>query len=72
MVHRSVRLTAGRFPGANEIMVGQRVAASLGLSEQEMVIGNSITFEGQTLLLSGNSSHLVRFWNRKFGCPLVI
>lgn len=52
-VHASVRLTAGHFPGPDEILVGARTHELLGCEAQDLAIGRSLGFEGRSYTISG-------------------
>ncbi|NRA39296.1 MAG: ABC transporter permease [Planctomycetes bacterium] len=53
-VHQNVRLVAGTWPRANEIMVGVRCHQALGLQPEELAIGQSLMFEDQHYRISGH------------------
>lgn len=53
LVRRPVRLVAGRWPGAGEVMVGRLAAAKLGGAERDLDVGRTVTFEGRTWPISG-------------------
>ncbi len=44
MVHETVRLLDGTFPSPGEVMVGRLAHRKLGVSEEELAIGQFITF----------------------------
>jgi putative ABC transport system permease protein len=52
-VHRAVRVSEGQWPGPDEVLVGARAATQLGLPEDALTVGSSITFEGRQLRISG-------------------
>ncbi|MGA0898885.1 MAG: ABC transporter permease [Luteolibacter sp.] len=52
-VHPEVRLTQGRFPAAGEVMVGRLAWRNLGLKQDRLKIGTSITLNDQTLRVVG-------------------
>ncbi len=56
LVRRRVRLVAGDWPQAGEAMVGRLVATKLAIDEDELVVGRTIEFEGQSWLISGEFS----------------
>lgn len=56
LVRRSVRLTSGHWPQAHEVMVGRLAAAKLGINNNELAIGQTIEFEGQSWTISGEFS----------------
>ena len=53
-VHQSVRLIDGNFPGPDEIMVGARTAAWLGIPAEQLALGETISFEGRDYRISGH------------------
>ncbi|HLX63390.1 MAG TPA: ABC transporter permease [Planctomycetota bacterium] len=53
LVHPQVRITEGRAPGTNEILVGRLAAARMGIADSKLAIGKSIWFEGHPWLISG-------------------
>jgi len=52
-VHPAVRLTDGTFPGAGEVMVGHLAWRKLGLDQNALKVGDSLTLEDQQLAVSG-------------------
>jgi ABC-type lipoprotein release transport system permease subunit len=56
LVRRSVRLTDGRWPGPQEVLVGRLVAAKLGLDQENFTLGKQIHLEGKTWTISGHFS----------------
>jgi len=53
MVRRQVRITAGQWPAAGEIVVGKLAATKLGFSSQDLAIGKEIQFEKRSWKISG-------------------
>lgn len=53
LVRRQVRIVAGAWPGAGEVLVGRLAATKLGLDPERLVIGRQVTFEGRTWRISG-------------------
>lgn len=53
LVRRSVKLVEGDWPRDGEVIVGRLAAAKLGSSDDEMTVGNSVEFEGQSWKISG-------------------
>lgn len=55
LVHDQVTVTAGREPrGHNEVMVGALAAARMGLSDDEVAIGQTIPIERQPFTIVGH------------------
>jgi putative ABC transport system permease protein len=52
-VHPEVRLVAGDFPGAGELMVGRLAWRKLGLREDALQIGGILTLDNQPMTISG-------------------
>lgn len=52
-VHRSVRLLAGHFPGADELLVGCRAHEALGVPEAALAPGNELRFDGHSYRIAG-------------------
>lgn len=53
MVHTSVRLLSGRFPGPGEVMVGRLTHRKLGVDTSELGVGESIFFGSEELKIAG-------------------
>jgi putative ABC transport system permease protein len=52
-VHPEVRLTAGSFPGAGQLMVGRLAWRKLGLAEADLMPGRQVVLDGQPMTISG-------------------
>jgi putative ABC transport system permease protein len=52
-VHPEVRLTAGQFPGAGELMVGRLAWRKLGLSGNDLKAGGTLILDNQRMKISG-------------------
>lgn len=53
MVHHKVRVLEGSFPRSGEVLVGQLAHHALGVSAEDLQVGQTIEFEGQSLTVSG-------------------
>ncbi|MEZ0276471.1 MAG: ABC transporter permease [Roseimicrobium sp.] len=53
LVHPEVRLLAGRFPHAGEVMVGKLTAHKLGLAETDLAIGKTISVAESPMRIVG-------------------
>ncbi len=53
LVRRQVQIEAGNWPGAGEVMVGRMAAAKLGVSQKDVAIGRTLSFEGKKWRISG-------------------
>lgn len=60
LVHSRVRIVDGRAPrsGHNELLIGTHVAARLGVSTDDLAIGNTLFFEGQEWNIVGHMNAL--------------
>ena len=54
LVRRSVKLMDGNWPDEGQVIVGRLVAAKLGASDENLLVGKSIWFEGREWKISGN------------------
>ena len=45
-VHRKVSIREGQFPGTNQVMIGRLAWKQLGVPEQELAVGKTVSFEG--------------------------
>lgn len=52
-VHPEVRLVEGDFPRAGEVMVGTLAWRTLGIDEQDLEIGSTLTLDGQRMRVAG-------------------
>jgi ABC-type lipoprotein release transport system permease subunit len=53
LVRRQVQIETGNWPGAGEVMVGRMAAAKLGVRQEDVAIGRTLSFEGKTWRVSG-------------------
>jgi len=53
LVHTSVRLLEGNFPGPGEVMVGHLAHRKLGVDEEELKIGKKLFFGESSVTISG-------------------
>ncbi|WP_146458962.1 ABC transporter permease [Rubripirellula tenax] len=53
LVRRSVKLVEGDWPGEGEVIVGRLAAAKLGSTDEAVMVGNSVEFEGRSWQISG-------------------
>ena len=53
LVHPEVRLTAGQFPAAGQLMVGQLAWRKLGLPPEALLPGKSLRLDGAEMTISG-------------------
>lgn len=52
-VHPEVRITAGSFPAAGQLMAGRLAWRKLGLAEADLKPGTRVVLDGQTMTISG-------------------
>ncbi|WP_227021215.1 ABC transporter permease [Oceaniferula marina] len=53
LVHQSVRVIDGRFPGPGEVMVGRLSHRKLGVQTDDLKLGKSVRFEQEKLRIVG-------------------
>ena len=70
LVRRRVELLEGRWPGADEVMVGRLAAAKLGRAAGELAVGRGVTFEGRTWTVSGTFAAVGSALESELWCPL--
>ena len=71
LVRRGVRLTAGHWPQAGEVMVGRLAAAKLGIDSDKLAIGRTIEFEGRSWTIGGEFSAGGAAYESEIWCPLT-
>lgn len=52
-VHREVRIIEGSYPGPGEVLAGRLAHRTLDVPAADLAIGKQVTFEDQTLTVSG-------------------
>lgn len=52
-VHPEVRIVDGRFPRAGEVMVGRLAWRKLGIAEDQLPVGSTVTLNDQELTVAG-------------------
>lgn len=53
LVHRQVRIVAGRAPGPGEVLVGRMAAVKMGLPEAQLAVGRSLWIDRQEYKIAG-------------------
>ena len=53
LVHSSVRITDGRMPGPNELLVGRLAGVRMGLDDSALAIGRELWFDNRAWTISG-------------------
>jgi putative ABC transport system permease protein len=71
LVRRSVQLIDGSWPGDGEVIVGRLVATKLGSSDESLVVGKSIEFEGRTWKISGRFAAGGAAYESEIWCKLA-
>ena len=56
LVHTSVQVLEGRFPGPGEVMVGHLAHRKLGVEESELAIGKKLSFGESSVTIVGRFS----------------
>lgn len=70
LVRRQVEMEEGDWPETGEVMVGKMVATKLGLNDEALAVGQSITFEGRTWRISGHFSAAGSAFESEIWCRL--
>ena len=53
LVRRQFEIEEGQWPQSGEVIVGKMAATKTGVSSRQIAVGESLTFEGRTWLISG-------------------
>jgi ABC-type antimicrobial peptide transport system permease subunit len=53
LLRRQLQMLEGKWPAANEVLVGRLTAAKLGCDPAELSVGQSVRFDGQEWRISG-------------------
>ncbi len=53
LVRRQVQLIEGRWPGSGQVIAGRLAAAKLGCRDDELALGQTVSFEGRTWTICG-------------------
>lgn len=70
LVRRQVELESGHWPGPGEILVGQLAATKLGLSKNQLSVGNELNLEGRSWRISGIFSAAGSAFESEIWCRL--
>lgn len=70
LVRRQVELESGNWPGPGEILVGQLAATKLGLSQEQLKVGDKLNLEGRTWRISGIFSAAGAAFESEIWCRL--
>lgn len=71
LVRRSVKLIEGDWPGDGEVIVGRLAAAKLGSSDNAMMVGKSVEFEGRDWKISGRFAAGGAAYESEIWCKLA-
>lgn len=71
LVRPQVQLTAGTWPKAGEVMVGRLVHSKLGAIQADLVIGEQVSFDGQTWTISGTFAAAGSAFESEIWAPLA-
>lgn len=71
LVRRNVKLTAGTWPKAGEVIVGRLASAKLGSEDGALAIGQSLQFEGEAWTISGEFSADGAAYESEIWCDLA-
>lgn len=53
LVHARVRITEGRMPGPNEMLVGRLAGVRMGLRDEELAVGRTLWFDNRAWTICG-------------------
>jgi putative ABC transport system permease protein len=70
LVHPEVRITEGRAPAQNELLVGRLAATRMGIPEAALAIGKSLWFDGRPWTISGRFEAPGTVMEAEIWCPL--
>lgn len=71
LVRGQVQLAEGTWPQSGEVMVGRLAYSKLGADEQDLAIGQQITFDGQTWTISGRFTAAGSAFESEIWAPLT-
>jgi ABC-type antimicrobial peptide transport system permease subunit len=70
LVHPQVRITEGRTPGPDEIIVGRLAAARMGVPDLKLALGRAIWFDGRPWTIVGRFEAPHTVMEAELWCPL--
>ena len=70
LVRRQVQITAGRWPGPGEVLVGKLAATKLGRGADALAVGRTVAFEGRQWRISGAFASQGSALEAELWCPL--
>ncbi|MEO1530477.1 MAG: ABC transporter permease, partial [Planctomycetota bacterium] len=71
LVRRGVRLSSGRWPDKDEVLVGELADVKLGFSNDELATGRTLRFEGRSWTISGRFSADGAAYESELWCHLA-
>ncbi|WP_145228953.1 ABC transporter permease [Gimesia algae] len=70
LVRRQVELESGTWPAPGEVLIGTLVATKLGLTDQQLAVGQNVILEGRTWRISGTFSAADSAFESEIWCRL--
>jgi len=70
LVRRSVKLVEGTWPGDGQVIIGRLVAAKIGGSDEAVMVGKQIQFEGKEWEISGRFAAEGAAYESEIWCKL--
>lgn len=70
LVHPQVRITEGRAPGLNELLVGRLASAKMGVPDARLAVGHSLWFDNREWKISGRFEAPGTVMEAEIWCPL--
>jgi len=71
LVRGQVQLVRGTWPQSGEVIVGRLAHSKLGTSEEDLAIGQQVTFDGQTWMISGQFTAAGSAFESEIWAPLA-
>ena len=71
LVRGQVQLVAGAWPQSGEVMVGRLAHSKLGAREEDLAIGQQLTFDGHTWTISGRFTAAGSAFESEIWAPLA-
>jgi putative ABC transport system permease protein len=71
LVRQQVQIVEGAWPGPGEVLVGRLTHSKVGCDKAALAVGQQITFDGQTWIVSGIFSAGGAAYESEVWCPLA-
>lgn len=71
LVRDKVQLTEGTWPQSGEVMVGRLAHSKLGAKEDDLAVGQQVSFDGQTWTISGSFTAAGSAFESEIWAPLA-